>query len=698
MAKNYEIPPWSGNPPSNSDDCFALEVIKEGAVVDTIQLNSKSHYILGRQNDIVDILLEHPSISRQHAVLQYRDDNALMCLDFNSVQGSFINKKPLEKDTYYRLFVGDIIKFGGSSRSYVVLGPESQQQPEYDSENLQKYRQQLQDQTKKLEIKKKENDIMGISWGFHEDAPQDDYPNDNNDTKKDHLPDYVKKDENYSRKYYEKYSANINENEYDKKDAQLIEKIKLKERKIQNMQDENRKIYMKENSQENGLTEGQTNAIERNDKRIQEFQDQIDELIMTLKMKNEHRSYNRNDHQEKMKRKQQRRNNDDDDDDLYDVTSETIDTSTNWRLKKKLQASKSSQSHASTGHLPQHSKLWYDSKNKSFTYEELQNLKFSCEKSLHDIINSLEEQNQFIHSFGYDDGHDISNEHVEYVINVAKINDAKTFILKTTKIKEEKELELKDIELLLKYATPSLKSVKGNLNHSNDMMAVPSKLDSTNESSTTTQSNAAVEKTFILHDVMKVSLISNETKVIAESTFDSDISSGVTSKSPIHTRVDEHQLVTKPLMTTQANEEVIIHAKSAVGASKEETTTQAEIMKTAPPSFPLSSTAIPNDNVITKKRRVLGPLKSTAGYTDENNYDNTDGNEVPKSDDALYERTSPKPSDKRKYQTEGQQDSQDDDHNTIKKKPTLQDGDHIWVPPKGQSGDGKTWLNAKLGY
>ena len=28
----------------------------------------------------------------------------------------------------------------------------------------------------------------------------------------------------------------------------------------------------------------------------------------------------------------------------------------------------------------------------------------------------------------------------------------------------------------------------------------------------------------------------------------------------------------------------------------------------------------------------------------------------------------------------------------------LQGGDHVWIAPKNQKGDGKTWLNEKLGY
>jgi pSer/pThr/pTyr-binding forkhead associated (FHA) protein len=130
MAKPYTVPDWARHSPEALR--YSLEVIKDGAVVDEIELLSqedpqkpqiKSYYILGRQPDIVDILLEHPSLSRQHAILQFRDDDALMCLDFNSAQGTFVNKVQLEQGVYQRIYVGDILKFGQYTLFFVFKGP-----------------------------------------------------------------------------------------------------------------------------------------------------------------------------------------------------------------------------------------------------------------------------------------------------------------------------------------------------------------------------------------------------------------------------------------------------------------------------------------------------------------------------------------------------------------------------------------------
>ena len=55
----------------------------------------------------------------------------------------------------------------------------------------------------------------------------------------------------------------MNENEVHEKDRAIYEKIRVKERKIQNMQEENKRIYMKESNQESGLTAGQLACVSR---------------------------------------------------------------------------------------------------------------------------------------------------------------------------------------------------------------------------------------------------------------------------------------------------------------------------------------------------------------------------------------------------------------------------------------------------
>lgn len=190
-SKEYVAPSWAWNSVSqsssnstnnNTDEKqesqeFSLEVLKSGQIIETIHLpvnnGGKSFYIFGRQSDAVDVVMEHPSLSRQHAILQYRNDGALMLLDYKSAQGTYLNKELVSSETYSRVYVGDMIKFGASTRLYIVNGPESHRLPEYDSENMKLYREKLQQKSKAAD--KQMND--GISWGFQEDAPYEDEGN-----------------------------------------------------------------------------------------------------------------------------------------------------------------------------------------------------------------------------------------------------------------------------------------------------------------------------------------------------------------------------------------------------------------------------------------------------------------------------------------------------------------------------------------
>ena len=56
----YTEPAWGGQPP---DTDYAFEILKNGTVVDTVPLTSRSYFVVGRL-PVCDVTLEHPSISR----------------------------------------------------------------------------------------------------------------------------------------------------------------------------------------------------------------------------------------------------------------------------------------------------------------------------------------------------------------------------------------------------------------------------------------------------------------------------------------------------------------------------------------------------------------------------------------------------------------------------------------------------------
>lgn len=148
----YKEPEWGGNPPYS----YSFEIIKNGTLVSTYKISS-SLLTFGRL-EVCDFVFEHPSVSRYHAIVQYckGDDThpkGFYLYDLGSTHGTFLNKSPIKPKIYYKLKVGYILKFGGSSRLHIFQGPEDEEEIE----------------TKKLE-EKNEN---VCSWGMAEDAVED---------------------------------------------------------------------------------------------------------------------------------------------------------------------------------------------------------------------------------------------------------------------------------------------------------------------------------------------------------------------------------------------------------------------------------------------------------------------------------------------------------------------------------------------
>ncbi|XP_053604343.1 smad nuclear-interacting protein 1 isoform X2 [Plodia interpunctella] len=98
-----------------------------------LYIHRQSAFLLGRDKKVVDIALEHPSVSKQHAALQYRAtafqrlDGSQgrrvrpYIIDLDSANGTFVNNKKIEPRRYIELLERDVVKFGFSQREYVLL-------------------------------------------------------------------------------------------------------------------------------------------------------------------------------------------------------------------------------------------------------------------------------------------------------------------------------------------------------------------------------------------------------------------------------------------------------------------------------------------------------------------------------------------------------------------------------------------------
>jgi len=116
---------------------WRLYVFKEEKQLDPYYIHRQSAYLFGRDRTVVDIPLDHPSCSKQHAVLQYRlsekedeDGNKIKnvkpyIIDLESTNGTFINGERVENARYYELKEKDLLKFGLSTREFVILHDES---------------------------------------------------------------------------------------------------------------------------------------------------------------------------------------------------------------------------------------------------------------------------------------------------------------------------------------------------------------------------------------------------------------------------------------------------------------------------------------------------------------------------------------------------------------------------------------------
>ncbi|KAI4268764.1 MAG: hypothetical protein LQ337_007664 [Flavoplaca oasis] len=133
IVLKYHEPPESRLPPSSQP--YLLYIFKSSALLSKLTLNERSCWLFGREKMVADVPVEHPSASKQHAVLQFRHvvkkdefgekrgGVGLYMLDLDSANGSFLNGERVDALRYVEVRHGDVLKWGESSREYVVLVP-----------------------------------------------------------------------------------------------------------------------------------------------------------------------------------------------------------------------------------------------------------------------------------------------------------------------------------------------------------------------------------------------------------------------------------------------------------------------------------------------------------------------------------------------------------------------------------------------
>ncbi|XP_013199181.1 kanadaptin [Amyelois transitella] len=184
----YKEPKWSGLCPDGSE--YGLEVLKSGMIVEKVDLTNKAFYVFGRLANC-DVIMAHPTISRHHAVLQYKafategePPSGWYLYDLGSTHGTFLNRERLKTSHYTRVRVGHQIKFGNSTRTYIMLGPDFDCDGESEltvseikqrAENMKAERERMiqeavEQREKDRLAEEKRREEQGIDWGMGEDA------------------------------------------------------------------------------------------------------------------------------------------------------------------------------------------------------------------------------------------------------------------------------------------------------------------------------------------------------------------------------------------------------------------------------------------------------------------------------------------------------------------------------------------------
>jgi len=89
--------------------------------------------LFGRERLVCDVPVDHPSCSKQHAVIQFRQvqkKNTMgdvekvvlpYIIDLASTNGTIVNGDKIPAQRYYELRERDLLKFGNSTRDYILL-------------------------------------------------------------------------------------------------------------------------------------------------------------------------------------------------------------------------------------------------------------------------------------------------------------------------------------------------------------------------------------------------------------------------------------------------------------------------------------------------------------------------------------------------------------------------------------------------
>ncbi len=253
---DYEEPYWSALAESE----IGLDVLKNGTIIGNMSVSQKPFVVVGRHPSC-DVALQHQSISRQHCVVQHREGNLVYLYDLGSTHGTRVNKRRIPAREHVPVTVGSVVKFGESTRLYIVTGPDALQAaaappgprrlPPTAKARLEQLNKERSEKQRQTELAARMAVSGRVTWGMSDGgtAGQAD-----EEASADPLDGFEPKTE---------------------RQRKLWGRIEAKERKIENIRGEMATLTRKR-SMQGELTEGQERARQRCEQRIAQLEEAVE--------------------------------------------------------------------------------------------------------------------------------------------------------------------------------------------------------------------------------------------------------------------------------------------------------------------------------------------------------------------------------------------------------------------------------------
>jgi smad nuclear-interacting protein 1 len=134
IVLKYNEPPEARKPPASQE--WRLFIFKGEDLLETVPLAQQTCWLMGKEAAVADLVIEHPSTSKQHGVIQFRyvekavnefgDRKGTVkpyLIDLESSNGTFLNGDKISPRRFIEIKSGDVMKIGHSEREYVFILP-----------------------------------------------------------------------------------------------------------------------------------------------------------------------------------------------------------------------------------------------------------------------------------------------------------------------------------------------------------------------------------------------------------------------------------------------------------------------------------------------------------------------------------------------------------------------------------------------